>query len=259
MTSDQSNTISLINLHKVGAHRGGKKSSLNPKLKPFVYGYNNGLCLIDLTKSSDSLKQVEDLARKLGTKKRQILLVSTSKHLKKIVSDYANQFSTGVMPFVNSRWLGGSLTNWLTIKKTLKLLDNLTKIIDNEEFYKKLTKNEQLNTVRKRDKIFKFFEGLVHLRHSSPGAIIVLNSNDDPIAIAEAEKKGIPVISFSSTSTKHLPKSLDHHIVTNVYSVNAIKLFMNRIISAYNEGVQIGVAQQQSSTEDKKSPHKVNS
>lgn len=245
MSKTQSSTISLMSLYQVGAQRGGKKSKLNPRLKPYVYGYKNGLCLVDLAQTADSVEKIEELVKKVGSKKRQILIVATSKHLKNLVPDYAAEFAGGPMPYVNARWLGGALTNWHTVKKTLKTLDNLSKIINNQEFFDKLSKNEQLSVVRKKQKLDKFFEGLAHLKHNRPGAVLVLNAQDDPIAIAEADTKGIPVISLSSTSTTSLPNSLDYNITTNVHSVNAVKLFMERIKNAYNEGMAQFQAEQQ--------------
>ena len=258
MSQDQSGTLSLMSLYEVGAHRGGKKSKLNPKLKSSVYGYSKGMCLIDLTETTDTLARIEDLARKIGSKKRQILIVGTSKHLKNLVPQYAEKFLGGPMPYVNSRWLGGSLTNWPTVKKTLKTLDNLTKIIENEEFFNGLSKNEQLQIIRKREKINKFFEGLAHLKHNRPGAVLVLNTVDDPIAIAEADTKNIPVIALTNTSSTHLPKDLKYTLATNVHSINAVELFMNRIIEAYNEGVKSFVDQQQVKKEGGVKPNEKN-
>jgi small subunit ribosomal protein S2 len=256
MSKDQSSAISLMSLYQVGAHRGGKKSKLNPRLKSQVYGFNRGLCLIDLAQTSDTMNRIEQLVKKVGSKKRQILIVGTSKHVKKIVPEYSEKFLAGPMPYVNSRWLGGALTNWPTVKKTLKTLENLNKIIENEEFFTKLSKNEQLNIVRKRDKINKFFEGLAYLKHNRPGAVLVLNASEDPIAIAEADTKGVPVISFSSTSTTNLPNSLDYNLTTNIHSINAIRLFMDRIVESYNQGVQTYNTEQQIKNDAKKADKK---
>jgi small subunit ribosomal protein S2 len=236
MSNKDNNQISLMSLYQVGAHRGNKKSRLNPKLKSSIYGIKDGLCLIDLAKTQNTLAKVEDFLFNLGSKKKQVLVVGTSKHLKHLVAPFSEKFVTGQMPYVNSRWLGGTLTNWLTIKKTLKTLEKLNKILENKEFYEKLSKNEQLNIVREKEKISKFFEGLAHLKTNKPSAIIILNASDDSIAIKEAELVGIPVITLTHTSALALPHNLDMTIVTNVYSINNVELILQRMVDSYNRG-----------------------
>jgi len=237
MSNKDNNQISLMSLYQVGAHRGNKKSRLNPKLKNSVYGIKDGLCLIDLAKTQNTLSTVEEFLFNLGTKKKQILVIGTSKHLKELVSPFSKKFNSGQMPFVDSRWLGGTLTNWLTIKKTLKTLEKLNKILENVEFYEKLSKNEQLNVLRKKEKIARFFEGLAHLKTNKPSAIVILNASDDSIAIKEAELVGIPVIALTHTSAKALPHDLDMTVVTNVYSINNVELILDRMVESYNKGL----------------------
>jgi small subunit ribosomal protein S2 len=236
--SDQtsSNQVSLMSLYQVGAQRGNKKSRLNPRLKKAIYGYNNGLCLIDLVKTQESMQECIDLLTKLGSKRRQILVVGTSKHIQTLVQEYASKFNTGPMPYVNSRWLGGTLTNWSTIKKTLKTLEKLEKIQENKEFFAKLSKNEQLNLGRKKEKIMKFFSGLTNLKTSKPGAMIILDTSHNPIAIHEADSVGVPIIALTNTNTTALPASLKHTVVCNINSIKAVDLIMNTFIEAYNEG-----------------------
>jgi small subunit ribosomal protein S2 len=238
METQTQSQVSLMSLYQVGAQRGNRKSRLNPKLKDRVYGYVGGLCLIDLVKTQSSLSSCSELLYKLGQKRRQILIVGTSRHIAPKVEEYAAKFEGETMPFVNSRWLGGTITNWSTIKKTLKSLEKLQKIEENKDFFSKLSKNEQLNLKKKKEKILRFFKGLVNLKSSRPGAVLVLDANSNPIAIKEAESAGIPVIALTNTTVDVLPKNLKYTVVSNVNSTKSVDLIMNSLIEAYNTGVQ---------------------
>lgn len=236
MKQNTSNQISLMSLFKVGAHRGNRKSKSNPRLKGRIYGYSRGLALINLVETKNTLDEVSLFLRKLGEKKRQVLIVGTSKHIQDLTKSFASQFVNSSAPYVNSRWLGGTLTNWTTVKRTLKTLEKFNNMIENKEFYSKLSKNEQLAIVRKRNKINKFFEGLVDLRSNKPGAVIVLDANKNDIAIKEAESARIPVIALTNTNTITLPKDLSHTIVCNINSTKAVDLILSELAQSYNEG-----------------------
>lgn len=241
--------LSLMQLFQVGAHRGNSKSKLNPRLKPNVYGIENGLCLINLVETTQSIKQAASLMHHLGMKKKQILVVGTSKHLQELTVSAAGKI-VGSAPYVNSRWLGGSLTNWSTIKKTLKTLEKLENIENNKEFFQKLSRNERLAIQRERAKISKFFNGLVNLKNNKPGALLVLDVANHSVPILEAQKMGIPVIALTNTATKFLPEKLDTTIVTNIYSIKAVELILDNLVESYNEGFQAGISQ--AITEEKK-------
>jgi small subunit ribosomal protein S2 len=228
--------ISLMSLFEVGAHRGNKKSKLNPRLKSAVFGTDKGITLIDLAQTKNSLETVCQFLFKTGSKKRQVLLIGTSRHLTKEVEEYSKMFKPNQMPYVNHRWLGGTLTNWSTIKKTLGTLEKLRNIENDEEFLNKLSKNERLSIGRKKVKIEKFFAGLTYLKSNRPEAVIVLDTPENEIAIREAEVMNIPVISLTNTATISLPKDLKYNIVCNISSLKAVNLMMLKLIEAYNDG-----------------------
>jgi len=232
--------LSLMQLFQVGAHRGNAKSKLNPRLKSNVYGVENGLCLINLVETNQSIQTASDLIHSLGLKKKQILVVGTSKHLQNLTVSTAAKF-VGSAPYVNFRWLGGSLTNWSTIKKTLKTLEKLENIENNKEFFQKLSRNERLSIQRERTKISKFFSGLVNLKNNRPGALLVLDAANHSVPILEAQKMGIPVIALTNTGCKFLPEKLDTTIVTNIYSIKAVELILDNLVASYNEGFQSGI------------------
>jgi small subunit ribosomal protein S2 len=228
--------LSLMSLFEVGAHRGNKKSKLNPKLRKSVFGTDKGMTLIDLVKTKDSLEKVSSLFYSLGSKKKQILIVGTSKHLTVKTQEISEQFKPEQMPYVNHRWLGGTLTNWPTIKKTLNTLEKLRNIEGDANFLSKLSKNERLSIKRKKEKIERFFAGLTKLKSNKPAAVFVLDTPENDIAIKEAEIMNIPVIALTNTSTTFLPSSLDNTIVCNINSINTIELVLNLLVESYNEG-----------------------
>ncbi|MEM1311989.1 MAG: 30S ribosomal protein S2 [Patescibacteria group bacterium] len=235
--------LSLMSLFEVGAHRGNKKSKLNPKLKDRVFGFNQNLCLINLVETNNSIKSCSEFMYKLGQKRKQILLVGTSKHISNLTPTLANSFQNGLMPYVDNRWLGGTLSNWSTIKKTLKTLEKLENIENNKEFFDKLARNEQLNIVRKREKISKLFKGLVNLKNNKPGAIFIMDANSNDIAIKESDGINIPVIALSNTNTLSLPENLKYTIVTNTNSINAVQLVSETLINSYNQGLVASTTQ----------------
>jgi len=232
-----------MSLFEAGTHRGNKKSRLNPKLKTKIYGVSGGISLINLAETKNSIEIASELMYKLGQKKKQILVVGTSKHIKEFTPELSRLFSGPEMPYINNRWLGGTLTNWSTIKKTLKSLEKLENIESNKEFFGRLARNEQLNVVRKKEKINRFFAGLVNLKSNKPGAILVLDAANNPIAIQEADCMNIPVITLTNTNTLTLPENLNYTVVCNVNSINTIKLITSTLIESYNDGLVTGIPQ----------------
>jgi small subunit ribosomal protein S2 len=233
--------LSLANLYNLGVHRGNSKSKLNPKLKNKVHNYKNNLCVIDLVSTIDSINTTKDLFKKIGQKKKQILIVGTSTHLSDQVIEFSKLFNNGQMPFVNTRWLGGSLTNWATIRKNLKILEKLESIQANPEFFAKLARNEQLSISRKIEKMGKFFNGLKLLKSNRPAAVLVLDAANNSIAIKESECVKIPVVALTNTFIQTLPQNTDYTIVCNNNSVAGIDFIVKSLIESYNEGIASSV------------------
>jgi small subunit ribosomal protein S2 len=245
--------LSLANLYQLGAHRGNSKSKLNPKLKSQVYSYANNQCTIDLVSTIDSITKVKDLFYKLGQKKKQILVVGTSRHLSAKVQEFSSTFSAP-MPFVNVRWLGGTLTNWLTIKKNIKILEKFESMKADATFFASLARNEQLSISRKISKMSKFFDGLKILKTNRPGAILVLDAAQNDIAIKEAELIGVPVVSMTNTFIQTLPKNSAFNILFNNNSISAVDFVTNELISSYNQGSAASVPTENVNKEVKKQP-----
>ncbi len=236
--------LSLANLYQLGVHRGNSKSKLNPKLKTKVHNYKNNLCMIDLVSTIDSINTTKELFKKIGQKKKQILIVGTSSHLSDQVVEFSKLFTNGQMPYVNTRWLGGSLTNWATIRKNLKILEKLESMQANEEFFAKLARNEQLSIARKIEKMGKFFNGLKLLKSNRPAAVLILDAANNPIAIKESECVKIPVIALTNTFIQTLPQNTDYTIVCNNNSTSGIDFIVNSLIESYNEGLESSVEAQ---------------
>jgi small subunit ribosomal protein S2 len=229
--------LSLANLYQLGAHRGNSKSKLNPKLKSKVHSYNNNLCTIDLVSTIDSISKVKELFQKLGQKKKQILIVGTSSHISGKIPEYSQKFTNSTMPYVNVRWLGGTLTNWLTIKKNLKILEKLENIKSDEKFFATLARNEQLRIARKIGKMAKFFDGLKALKTNRPGAILILDAGQNDIAIKEAELIGVPVVCLTNTFIQTLPKNSEYTILCNNNSISAIDFIIDELTGSFNKGL----------------------
>jgi small subunit ribosomal protein S2 len=233
--------ISLMGLFEVGAHRGNSRSKTNPKIRSRIHSFKQGLSVINLVDTITCIQNSCSLLEKIGSKKGQVLLVGTSNHIAHLVPKYASLFKSETMPFVKNRWLGGTLTNWSTIKKTLKTLVKLENIEADEAFFSKLAKNEQLRISRQRNKIARFFDGLKSLKSNKPGAIIVLDGDENSIAIEEANSANVPVISLSNTKVKSLPKDISTAIICNTNSISAVEKILQVLVDAYNQGLEKSV------------------
>jgi len=231
------NQISLMNLFELGTHRGNSKSQSNAKLKSRIHSYKGGVSVINLV---DTITRIEDSSQflyEIGKKSKQILLVGTSKHIRDTLPQLSTKYTNTSLPYINRRWLGGTLTNWATIKKTLKTLEKFEKIKENTTFFKGLAKNEQLNINKEIERISRFFAGLKTLKNNKPGAILILDINNNPIAVEEAELMGIPILGLTNTKSGVLPKNLDKLIVCNNNSVRSVEFIIDKLLSSYQKGL----------------------
>jgi small subunit ribosomal protein S2 len=240
-----------MKLFELGAHRGNAKSKLNSRLSRFIHSNKNGISIIDLVKTIDQIEKAASFMYSIGQKKGQVLLVATSQHIKHLTPELSNTFVGSSMPYINNRWLGGTLTNWLTIKKTLKTLAKLESIEENKDFFNKLAKNEQLRIKKQKSKISKFFDGLRTLKSNHPKALLILDVEANPIAVKEANVNKIPVIGLTNTKVSILPKSLATIIPCNTNSVSSISFITEYLIESYNEGLKATVMEQTNKVNEK--------
>jgi len=224
--STNDHLISVSTLIKVGAHIGLPPSKWNPKMAPYIYVKKSNNHVIDIIKSLSFIKRAAMFLQNVTQNDGKVLIIGTRGQLLKdlIVVEAAR----GNTYFVNQRWLGGTLTNFKVIKKSIKKMnDNLQSIADGS--INSYTKKEQLYIQKETDKLVKFYGGIRNMR-KLPAAIIVLNPIIDKIAILEARKLGIPVIALANTNSN--PDLIDYIIPINNNSIKSIGLILNILVDA---------------------------
>lgn len=210
----------------VGAHYGYTRTRRHPTTKPFLYGTKNRTDIIDLEKTAASLAKAEELLATLGTTGKQLLFVGTKPEASAAVKSAAESLG---MPYVEIRWIGGTLTNDKQIKSRVTLLEDMTVKHEKNELVAK-TKKEKLLLERKMEKLARRFGGLAPMK-GMPGALIVIDSKEEAIAITEANQVGIPVISLSNTDCDI--SRVGYPIIGNDANKKTIEFFLNKLVSAY--------------------------
>ena len=228
--------VSLRDLLEAGVHFGHQTRRWNPRMKPYIYGQKNGVHIIDIQKTAKALVGASRFVTTLVSRGQPILFVGTKRAAQEIVQEEAgraNQF------FVNDRWLGGTLTNFQTVKKSIERLNQLTRA-RNEGRFEQLTKKEALQLTREIEKMEKSLGGIKDMR-SLPGALFVIDPKKEHIAVKEANKLGIPVVALCDTNCD--PDGIDHVIPGNDDAIKSIRLFTAAIADAAAEGRSAGHAE----------------
>jgi len=208
-------------LIKSGVHFGHPTQKWNPGFKDYIAGQKNGIHIIDVDKTIESINSVSKELLKIASHGGNILFVGTKKQAKEVVQENADKCG---MFYVNERWLGGTLTNFSTIKRSIKRLKILEK--DSSDVYKNLTKKELSNLNRERNKLSDLHRGIRDMRYL-PAALFVVDANNEKIAIAEAKKLGIPVFGIVDSNTD--PLQIDYPIPANDDSIKSINLIVGYI------------------------------
>lgn len=225
------NDSELLNqLFNAGCYWGHQQRYRNPKMKQFIWGKHNNIDIIDLNKALPKLKLALAAVEKIVENGGKIVLVGTKQFASDYVSHYASKVS---MPFVNRRWLGGTLTNFKTVKQSVKKLVYLESMIENNKFAH-LTKKERLMQERKHRDLTANLGGLRDL-HSLPDAIIVLDAKHDRIAVLEANKLGIPVIAILDTNSSD--EGIKYGIPGNDDSMKSIELYLQLFTASIEKGL----------------------
>ncbi|MFT3665775.1 30S ribosomal protein S2 [Piscinibacter sp.] len=221
-------TISMREMLEAGVHFGHQTRFWNPKMAPYIYGHRNKIHIINLEKTqplfNDALKFVRQLAAKRGT----ILMVGTKRQAREVIAQDAQRAG---MPYVDQRWLGGMLTNFKTVKGSLKKLKDMQAQV--EAGIDTRTKKEQLMFQRELDKLLKDIGGIQDM-NALPDAIFVIDVGYHKIAIQEAKKLGIPVVGV--VDTNHNPDGIDYVIPGNDDSAKAVALYARAVADAVLEG-----------------------
>ncbi|MEI8223581.1 MAG: 30S ribosomal protein S2 [bacterium] len=215
-------------LFAVGAHYGYTRTRRHPTTKPFLYGTKNRTDIIDLEKTVKSLATAEEILKTLGSTGKQILFVGTKPEAKDAVKNAADSIG---MPYVEIRWIGGTLTNEKQIKSRVTLFEDLSdKQEKNELETITKTKKEKLLLERKIEKLGRRFGGLTTMK-GLPGALVVIDAAEEAIAITEANQIGIPVIALCNTDCNIKPVA--YPVIGNDANKKAIEFILNRFIAAY--------------------------
>lgn len=211
--------VSMRDMLQAGVHFGHQTRYWNPKMKPFIFGARNKVHIINLEQTMPMFNDAMAELRKVASKKGKILFVGTKRAASEVIKEAAidcDQY------YVNHRWLGGMLTNWKTVRQSIKRLKNLENQSQNGTF-DKLTKKEALMRTREMEKLEKSLGGIKNMG-GLPDVIFVIDSSHEHIAIKEANNLGIPVISVVDTNSS--PDNIDFVIPGNDDAIRAIKLYL---------------------------------
>jgi len=214
---------------EAGVHFGHQTNRWNPKMNKFIFGKRNGIHIIDLQKTVPLFSDAYKFIVNTVAKGEKILFVGTKKQAQEVISEEAlraEQF------FVNNRWLGGTLTNYRTIKASIDRLRNIEKM-ELDGTFEKLSKKEVLQLTRERQKLERNLGGIKDMT-KLPGAVFIIDTKKEHIAVAEARKLGIPVVAVVDTNCN--PDEIDHLIPGNDDAIRAIRIFVTKAAEAAMEG-----------------------
>ena len=223
--------ITMKELLEAGVHFGHQTKRWNPKIKEYIFGERNGIYIIDLQKTLKMFKEASKFVQDNAAEGRTILFVGTKRQAQEAVAEEAGRCG---MFYINQRWLGGLLTNWVTVQKSVKRLKELDEMATDGR-YELLPKKEVVKLERERKHLQANLAGIKNLGRL-PDAIFVIDSNKEGIAVKEARKLGIPVVAVVDTNCD--PSEVDYIIPGNDDALRAIRLFASKIADSVVEGSQ---------------------
>ncbi|MBS1511130.1 MAG: 30S ribosomal protein S2 [Bacteroidetes bacterium] len=226
------NTTSLQQqLLEAGVHFGHLKKKWNPKMLPYIFAEKKGIHIIDLNKTVEGLQESAAALKAIARSGKKIMFVATKKQAKEIVSECAKRVN---MPYVTERWLGGMLTNFNTVRKSVKKMQSIEKML-NDGSAESLTKKERLTLARDKDKLEKVLGGIAQISRV-PAALFLVDIGHEHIALAEAKKLGIGT--FGMVDTNCDPNKVDFAIPANDDATKSIAIIVNYLTAAILEGLQ---------------------
>jgi small subunit ribosomal protein S2 len=225
-------TITMKELLEAGVHFGHQTKRWNPKMKEYIFGERNGIYIIDLQKTLKLFKDASKFVVELCGSGKTILFVGTKRQAQDAISEEATRAG---MPYINQRWLGGLLTNWVTVQKSVKRLQELDEMATDGR-YELLTKKEVIRLERERKHLQANLAGIKSMKRL-PDALFIVDSNNETIAVKEARKLGIPVVAVVDTNCD--PTVVDYVIPGNDDALRAIRLFTSKIADSAAEGVNM--------------------
>ncbi|MDD1795240.1 30S ribosomal protein S2 [Enterovibrio makurazakiensis] len=222
-------TVSMRDMLKAGVHFGHQTRYWNPKMKPFIFGARNKVHIINLEKTVPMFNKVLGELTKVGERKGKVLFVGTKRAASESVKAAAESCD---QYYVNNRWLGGMLTNWKTVRQSIKRLKEL-EVQSTDGTFEKLTKKEALMRTREMEKLEKSLGGIKNMA-GLPDALFVIDADHEHIAIKEANNLGIPVYAVVDTNSD--PDGVDFVIPGNDDAIRAVQLYLNAAAQSYTEG-----------------------
>lgn len=226
----ETNTSLQQQLLEAGVHFGHLKKKWNPKMLPYIFAEKKGIHIIDLNKTVDHLQETAAAMKQIAKSGKKIMFVATKKQAKEIVSDCAKRVN---MPFATERWLGGMLTNFNTVRKSVKKMQSIEKLLSDANA-DSLTKKEKLTLARDKDKMEKVLGGIAQMSRL-PAALFLVDIGHEHIALAEAKRLGITT--FGMVDTNCDPNKVDFSIPANDDATKSVAIITNYITAAIAEGL----------------------
>jgi small subunit ribosomal protein S2 len=226
----EQNTSLQQQLLEAGVHFGHLKKKWNPKMLPFIFAEKKGIHIIDLNKTTESLQEAAAALKQIARSGKKILFVGTKKQAKDIVTECAQRVQ---MPYVTERWLGGMLTNFNTVRKSVKKMQSIDKML-NDGSFDSITKKERLTLTRDKDKMEKVLGGIANLGRV-PAALFIVDIGHEHIALAEAKR--LNITTFGVVDTNCDPNKVDFAIPGNDDATKSIAIITNYITAAIAEGL----------------------
>lgn len=217
-------------LLKAGVHFGHMRKKWNPKMRPYIFMERKGIHIIDLNRTVECLETAGEAIKNMARTGKKIMYVATKKQARDIVANAAQSVN---MPYVTDRWLGGMMTNFATVRRSVKKMQNIERMLGDGSF-SNITKKERLTLGRERDKIKKVLGGVEELNRL-PGALFIVDIVHEHLAVAEAAKLGIPT--FGIVDTNSNPGLVDYPIPANDDSSRSIELMTNYLTEAIKQGL----------------------
>jgi len=213
-----------------GVHFGHLTRRWNPNMAPYVYMERNGIHIINLYKTLAKLEETQEALKKIAASGRKIMFVATKKQAKEIVAKYASEAN---MPYITERWPGGMLTNFVTIRRSIKKMKSIDKMKQDGRF-DSLSKKEKLQMNRMRDKLEKNLGSIADMNRL-PGALFVVDTLKEHIAVSEANKLNIPIFALNDTNSN--PRDIDFPIPANDDASKSIEVMLKHVTNAVKEGL----------------------
>lgn len=246
----ENNTSLQQQLLEAGVHFGHLKKKWNPKMLPYIFAEKKGIHIIDLNKTVEGLQETAAALKSIAKSGKKIMFVATKKQAKEIVADAAKRVN---MPYVTERWLGGMLTNFATIRKSVKKMQSIEKMLADGTF-DNITKKERLTLSRDKEKMEKVLGGISQLARV-PAALFIVDISHEHIALAEAKRLGVST--FGMVDTNSDPTKVDFAIPANDDATKSIAIIVSYIAAAIAEGLAERAVEKTDEVEEEEADNKV--